>query len=284
MPYIAKCVRKGAVAMWFFSEFNPYNPFDQLAKSLSGRTQYEVKIRAYGWAESLQGNQFPRFNDIHVIDSAKVPSGGVNYFACDPAGARNWFMLWMRVTEDGTRYVYREWPDASVGEWALASEKPDGKMGPAQTMNAGRGLVEYKQLIRALEGNENVIERYVDPRAGAAQAAGMEHGTSVIDLFASGDDPMFLVPASGIVIEEGVGMINDWLAYDPNEPISALNQPKLYVSDKCQNLIYCLREWTGKDGQKGCSKDPIDCLRYLAVMNPEFEDEKTYRATDPFSY
>ena len=284
MPYVAKCVRKGAIAMWFFSEFNPYNPFEQLAKSLSGRTQYEIKIRAYGWAESLQGTQFPRFNDLHVIEHAKIPSGTINYFACDPAGARNWFMLWMRVTEDGTRYVYREWPDMSVGEWALPSEKSDGKMGPAQTMNSGRGLGEYVHLIRSYEGTETVVERYVDPRAGNTQAAGMEHGTSIIEMFASGDDPMYLTPASGIQIEEGVGLINDWLAYDQTQPISAVNQPKLYISDNCQNLIYCLREWTGRDGQKGCSKDPIDCLRYLAVMNPQYEDEKTYKASNPFSY
>jgi hypothetical protein len=45
-----------------------------------------------------------------------------------------------------------------------------------------------------------------------------------------------------------------------------------------------LKEWTGQDGQKGASKDPIDCLRYLAVMNPEFENDKTYKSSQPFSY
>ena len=284
MPYVAKCIRKGAVAMWFFSEFNPYNPFEQLEKSLGGRTQYEIKIRAYGWAESLAGNQFPRFSDIHILPADKIPKDGVNYFVCDPAGARNWFMLWMKIDSSGTRYIYREFPDLSVGEWALPCEKPDGKMGPAQTMNSGRGLEEYKSLITGLEKGETITERFVDPRAGNTQAAGMDGGTSIIDIFQSGDFPMFLTPASGIAIEEGVAIINDWLAYNINEPITSANQPKLYVSEHCQNLIYCLREWTGRDGQKGASKDPIDCLRYLAVMNPEYEDKNTYKASDPFSY
>jgi hypothetical protein len=67
-------------------------------------------------------------------------------------------------------------------------------------------------------------------------------------------------------------------------PITSTNQPKLYISENCQNLIFCLKEWTGQDGQKGASKDPIDCLRYLAVMNPEFENDKTYKSSLPFSY
>jgi phage terminase large subunit-like protein len=284
MPYISKCIRRGAFAIWFFSEFNPYNPFDHLAKGLKGRSSYEIKIRAYGWAESLQGTQFPRFGDANIIPANKIPAAGSNYMSCDPAGARNWFMLWMRVDENGNRYIYREWPDASVGEWALPSEKPDGKVGSAQTTNAGRGLDEYRELMRHLEGSEIITERYVDPRAGSTQAAGRDGGTSIIELFQQGDYPMFLMPAAGIAIEEGVGMINNWLSYDMSQPISSQNQPKLFVSEDCQNLIYCLKEWTGQDGQKGASKDPIDCLRYLAVMDPEFEDNKTYQASRPFSY
>lgn len=284
MPYIAKCVRKGAMAMWFFSEFNPYNPFEHLAKGLKGRSSYEIKIRAYGYAESLQGSQFARFGEIHILPPDKIPKEGANYMAIDPAGARNWFMIWCRVGTDGTRYIYREWPDASVGEWALPSDKPDGKIGPAQMTNAGRGLDEYKELIWYLEKGENVIERYVDPRAGAQQVAGRDGGTSLIDLFQEGDRPMFLVPAAGIAIEEGVGLINNWLAYDMGQPLSIVNCPKLYISEDCQNLIYCLREWTGQDGQKGASKDPVDCLRYLAVMNPEYENSETYKASQPFSY
>jgi len=284
MPYIAKCVRRGAYAMWFFSEFNPYNPFDHLAKSLQGRSSYEIKIRAYGWAESLAGNQFPRFGDANIIPADKIPTGGTNYQGIDPAGARNWFMIWMRVAEDGTKFIYREFPDATVGEWALASDKADGKVGPAQTTNAGRGIDEYKELIMHLENGEPIAERYIDPRAGAQQAYGRDGGTSIIDLFQQGENPMFLQQAAGISIEEGIGMINNWLSYDMSMPITSTNQPKLYISENCQNLIFCLKEWTGQDGQKGASKDPIDCLRYLAVMNPEFENDKTYKSSLPFSY
>ena len=95
---------------------------------------------------------------------------------------------------------------------------------------------------------------------------------------------MYFTPAAGLKIEEGVTFINDALAYDQNQPVSVVNQPKLFVSEDCENLIYSLREWTGADGEKGAAKDPIDCLRYLVVMQPEEENEETWRATKGGSY
>ena len=175
----------------------------------------------------------------------------------------------------------------TVGEWALACDKPDGKSGTGQTNGAGRGINEYKALIKHLElGEKPPVERYVDPRAGNSQIIGAKGGTSIIELFSDGgeQESMFLQPAAGIAIEEGVAIVNDWLAYDKGRPLDALNKPKLYISWDCQNLIFALKEWTGKDGLMGACKDPIDCLRYLAVMNPTYEDEKTYKASDPYGY
>lgn len=287
MPFLASCVRQTACAMWFFAEWNPYNPFANMARSLKGRTPYEIKIRAYGWAESLSGNMFPRFGEANIVPASQIPKDGVNYMAIDPAGARNWFMIWLRIDNQGNYFIYREWPDITVGEWALSSDKADGKAGSGQTNGGGRGINEYKALIRHLElGERPPVERYIDPRAGNTQVIGAKGGTSIIELFSDSDEQeaMFITPAAGISIEEGVTIINDWLAYDKGRPIDALNKPKLYISWDCQNLIFALREWTGADGLKGACKDPIDCLRYLAVMNPTYEDEKTFKASDPYAY
>jgi hypothetical protein len=95
---------------------------------------------------------------------------------------------------------------------------------------------------------------------------------------------MYFTPAPGLRIEEGVALINDALAHDPSQPLSPINEPKLYISKKCENLIYSLREWTGADGEKGASKDPIDCLRYLMVITPEQYDEKHFKCKGGGSY
>lgn len=278
MPFKAKSNVRSAGVMWFHSQLNPYNPFEQLKKTLLGKKSYEVKIRAYGWADNISGNQFPRFSpDLNVVSNDKIPAEGTNYMVCDPAGARNWFMLWMRVTKTGERYIYREFPDESEGEWAIPSSDPDGKAGTAQRNNAGRSLHEYKELILTLEHGEEICERYIDPRAGATKAVTDDGGVSLVDMLDDGEIPMHFTPAAGIKIEQGVAMINDGFSYDMSQDISETNKPKLYISESCQNLIYAVKEWTGQDGEKGATKDPIDCLRYLMVMDPEYQGREAMR-------
>jgi phage terminase large subunit-like protein len=60
MPFKAKCYNRPAAVMWFHSQLNPYNPFEQLKKTLSGKKPYEIKIRAYGWADNISGSQVPK--------------------------------------------------------------------------------------------------------------------------------------------------------------------------------------------------------------------------------
>jgi hypothetical protein len=284
MPYIANARNKNAGIVWFHSKFNVYSPFDQMVKQLESKTDYEKKIRAYGWAQALVGSQFPMFSDLHIIKEEKVPEEGTIYHSCDPAGARNWFMLWAKVTEDGDVVIYREFPDESYGEWALPDTKQDGREGPAQRSGAGRGIEEYKKLILELENGEKPVERYIDPRAGASQLITNEGGTSLIELLDSGENPLSFTPSSGIKIDQGIAILNDWLCYNQAEPISLINKPKLFISEKCQNLIYSLREWTGSDGDKGASKDPIDALRYIAVMDPIYDNEESYSPKGGGSY
>ena len=278
MPHVAKCRNPSSRVIWFHSELNKYSPFDEIKRALHGRTNYEVKIRAYGYAESLAGSQFPKFGEWNIIPASQIPEKGTNYMAVDPAGARNWFMLWLRVDEHGRKFIYREWPGIDLGEWAIPGDKTDGKPGTAQRNGAGRGINDYKALIRELEGDEDISDRFIDPRAGGTQAIGKEGGTSLIDLLQEDPEPMWFTPAAGLRVEDGVSIINDWLAWDKDQPLLAIeNEPKLYVSEECKNIIYSLREWTGADGDKGATKDPVDVLRYLAVMNPTHANNLTYQ-------
>ena len=284
MPYIAECSKGSANVIWFHSILNRYSPFEQIKLALRGRGPYEVKIRAYGWAESLAGSQFPRFGEANIIPADQIPEEGTNYMAVDPAGSRNWFMVWLRIDEHGNKFVYREWPDISMGEWALPSEKPDGRPGPAQKQGAGMGLTEIKEHILTLENGEEITERYIDPRAAGSPVINKEGGTTLLQLLDEEPCAMYFTPAAGLRLEEGISIINDWFAYDQNQEISAINQPKLFISEECHNLMWCLREWTGLDNEKGASKDPIDALRYIAVMQPDYGGSDSYKAIGGGSY
>jgi len=259
---------------FFFSEDNPYNPFDEMKSKLVASPMGQILTRAYGWASDNIGKAFARFRpDIHCIERDKVPAGGTLYMVCDPAGARNWFCLWLLAYEDGKRIVVREFPDFSnYGEWVLPSEKPDGKAGPAQTLDAGRSISEYRNLFRTIEaelGYGEPVMRLIDPKAGGSPALSEQGGTTLIDLLAESDnpldEPMAFVPAPGVPVDQRTSAINSLLSYDATQPLTPLNEPSLYITKDCSNLTYALSEHTGRDGQKGASKDPIDCLGMLLV-------------------
>jgi hypothetical protein len=62
-------------------------------------------------------------------------------------------------------------------------------------------------------------------------------------------------------LEEGVSLINSMLDFD--EASGA--EPTLFISTQCRALIFALKVWTGKDEKTGACKDPVDCLRWIAV-------------------
>lgn len=276
MPYTAEHNYGRHGVIWFHSKLNPYNNWERMKQTLKARSSHDIKIRAYGWAEQTAGSQFPMFGDHNIFKdpvTERVPDG-TNYMVCDPAGARNWFMLWARVDEDGVIWIYREWPDQSYGEWALPGDKPDGRVGPAQKQGAGKGVDEYTELILALERHpdksEDIADRFIDPRSAGTDAIAKEGGVTLLDLLMQAESPLYFTPSVAVTVDERVLVINDLLCFDREKPIEkGTNHPKLMVHEDCRNLIYSLREWTGLDGQKGASKDPIDALGYLVIMQPQ---------------
>lgn len=237
----------------------------------------------------------------HVVPHASIPAEGTNYMLIDPAGGRNPFMLWIRATERGA-YVYREWPNqfdtvpgvGVMGPWALPGggiingrRRHDGKIGPGQAPAVLTGYLATKVEIARLEGwldygrpvpegmtlkefqrtwradngaAETIFARYMDSRPASAPREENDRPTTLLTQF--DDIGMTFQPAPGDDIDEGVQDINDALDYDQEEPMGPLNDPRLLISDRCQNLIFALNKWTGADGGKGATKDPVDLLRY----------------------
>jgi hypothetical protein len=133
---------------------------------------------------------------------------------------------------------------------------------------------EYSELIWALETSdgerEPVFERYIDPRSAGTETITKDGGVTLLDLLMDASDPQYFTPAAAVNVDERVLLINDLLCYNREQPIErGVNHPRLMVHEDCKNLIYSLREWTGHDGQKGASKDPIDALGYMVVMQPK---------------
>lgn len=279
VPRKLRQVKNGRVTLFFHSEDNPYNPMEEMANKLVAAPMGQILTRAYGWATSNLGKAFPRFrNDIHIVEKDKYKDKlGSLYMIVDPAGARNWFCLWLMAYEDGTKVVVKEYPDMYThGEWAISSEKADGRMGPGQTMGSGAGVDEYRSIFKEIEdelGYGSPVMRLIDPRSGGTVAMSEAGGTTLIDLLATGGvmgEGMAFMGASNLPVDQRIATINSELNWDAEKDMSVINQPKLYIDSNCHNLIWCMAEHTGRDGQKGASKDPIDCLGMLLVSNMEY--------------
>ena len=261
--------RPGTVIHYFWTEDNQFIDTRDFRHKIVGRGRDEVLARAYGVPTKAITSVFPGFNkDVNVVPHDKLPWIGnaeypvTRFMVIDPAGSKNWFMLWVAIDASGCWWVYREWPD--YDDWALPGTTVEGKAGPAQK-GSKKGINDYVELIKNCENDEAIYERFIDPRLGAAERQSADGATTIISEL--DDAGMTFIPAPGVEIENGLQLINGLLAYDDKKPLSALNSPKLYISDRCSNLIYAMQEYTAKGGKDEATKDPIDCLRYLCVSN-----------------
>lgn len=274
VPKVQRCVRKGASIVYFHSADNPFGGYETMKKTLAGAPRGEIKTRAYGIPTKAILARFPKFRDgVHVIEPDKVPKEGSRFMFVDPASARNWFMIWVLVDARDRHFIYREWPCEGVyvpgigdpGPWAEADgRKADGRAGTAQS-SFGWGLERYAEEIKRLETGEDgereeVICRWMDSRFGNTPNLKNDASTTIIEECGLLD--LAFAPAPLDPVEEGVSLINSKLDFEPG---ADGKEPKLYLSSECKACIFALKVWTGKDEKLGASKDPIDCMRYMAL-------------------
>jgi hypothetical protein len=172
------------------------------------------------------------------------------------------------------------------------SSNPDGIAGDAQR-SFGFGLSHYKleiENIEAAHGRDcgltepiTVFERLMDSRYGNSATVAREAPTTLIEECA--DIGLDFTAAPGDSIAEGVTMIINWLSWDDNQEISALNQPSLYISANCKNMIFALAQYTGTGATKTAgTKDAIDVLRYLVLSGASYVDTKDLECKPAGSY
>jgi hypothetical protein len=314
MPTLQRCVQPKTVIAYWPTKKNPWSGYEAFRELLSTKTTEEIERRAYGFARNTATTLFPKFGAVHIIEPDQIPQDGTDYHVLDPALARNFFMLWCRVDRDERRFIADEWPDfETYGEWAVESEQPNrfnGDPGPAQD-RLGWGTTEYKRLILTREGAVWNAERgewdftawreperrFIDPRAGAAEQLADEEGDSSIIFRFSEENvdregrlagpEMALEPAMGKDEREGIEAITDLMDYNPAQPVTRYtNEPRLYISSRCVNLIWAIQNYTKRQGavrDEAC-KDPIDTLRYLSTEDLPYIPRGHTSQTAPRGY
>ena len=139
----------------------------------------------------------------------------------------------------------------------------------ADLAEAGGGVTETATL------QEEIQERYIDSRAGRNQTIADKGGTCLIDELGREqrkDGGAVLAPAmrfrkaSGVDTDEGIQAVQELLDWNADEALMPLvNEPLLYVSSECRQVIWAMQNYTGFGGETGACKDFIDLVRYLAL-------------------
>ena len=279
VPFVQHAANGNSAIIYFHSKDNPFGGYDRIAQDLQGRGEEEILTRAYGVPTKSASTRFPMFSrEVNVIPHDKIPRENVTrYMVLDPAGRKNWFMCWIAVDESETYYVYREWPDVNVGDWA---KWHGGRwIGGEGNKGLGYGIRDYVELITRCESDngETITERLIDPRLGAAKYQSQNGASSIIEDLA--DNGLTFIPAPGLDIEDGIQAIQSKMAYNRKTKMDSLNRPHFYVSENCQNIITALQEYTGDGGTDEAWKDPIDVIRYACIDNIRFVDETTQPRT-----
>lgn len=290
VPIVQRVAKGSALIRYFHTADNPFNDWDRTKRELDGKSREEVLVRAYGVPTKAATSRFPKFQrHVNVVSDDDIPKKGVTkYQLMDPAGAKNWYAVWVAIDPSDTWWVYREWPDAGTyGDWAdygkaqgMRGGGAKWRPGPAQK-GLGYGIRDYADLIFGLEGrirntegvwvmmddSEDVFERLIDPRLGAAtysSGGGVGQTTIIQEL---DDVGVVCLPAGGDKIETGLSLLLEKMAWDERKEMDGINRPHFYVSENCGNVISALENYTGDGGKDEAWKDPIDCLRYGAVSD-----------------
>lgn len=341
MPVLQEGSRSNIVACYFHTDENPVGGYERVLADCQGKPTYFIERKLYGFARDLKGRCFTHFKAWNIVSPDRIPKDVTVFMHCDPAGARNWFMLWVAVDREGRVWVCDEWPTvAELGEWAVPTTRNpsetggrgwDGDPGPAQDP-VGFGIAQYKRLMLERErklwgasdadpeaeaepeapgavklrfpkasqqasGKVLVWRRTVDRRAGPSPLP-QDSGESTCiweQLNAEQRDPKtgdLVGPALAFDLaggpgleDDGLEMIKQALYVDLEKPLDPLlNFPRLFVSQRCENLIWALQNFTGRDGSKGACKDPIDCLRDLFTSGLDYYTPEMFQSTGGGSY
>jgi len=260
---------------------NPSLSEPEIEAYLSDLPPEEREARRNGDYLHVFGRVLPEFEALHIYDPEEFdplvgedgrPTSHPVFMAVDPHHRRPWFMLWVCMCPDGTLYAVDEWPKDEFHKMRSA---------------AGLGYDDYIRVIAAVEeglpgGARRVLARDLDPNFGRTPLTATQ-GRSVEE------ELNRRVRESGGVrfntntndkIDTGLSALRTLLTYDRDRPVDGLNRPSLYVSRKCRNLIWALKNnvWEEfkqqtaglKTVQSDTGKDPIDTLRYIVASKHRY--------------
>ena len=233
----------------------------------------EAKARLHGQFQHLEGLIYPTFNPgVHflnadqaaevekLIQDPTIPKGMV----VDPHDRRPFAIGWFLVTPQGDVIWYREWP---TGEYH-------------KMRSCDVSLPGYVDVIRENEAGieDQIAWRLMDPNAGPKR--NVITGESIVEALAA--EGLFFDHEINDDLKTGHVQVREFLEYDTEKPIDALNRPKMYFLPGLHNFAYAFSHYAWKElrgdsralSEKPAEvgKDFADLVRYCAMAEPQYFD------------
>lgn len=228
---------------------------DDIEKMIAEYSPEEREARVGGKAMYLQGRVFKTFTpNVHVLkEPVRAPLHSTLYNVVDPHTNKPFFAIWA-------------WP-CKNGDLIIVDEHPNEDF--FKMHNCQWTIEDYKRMYSSKEHGYEV-KRIIDHHFADVRSAATKK-TLKEDLESIGLSYESSYTATE-EIDTGVLKVREYLRYDASRPVDTVNRPKIFVNPHCLNTIKSFQYWaidpkTGK--YKDDYKDPMDCVRYLVMANPQ---------------
>lgn len=245
---------------------NGHLEHENIQRMIAEMDPEEREARAEGKAMYLRGLIFKTYDEnVHVLKKdVRPPYGAQVWQVVDPHGDKPFATIWAFPDARGDLYIFDEWPNEDF----------------YKMHNCQLDIKHYKQIYGDKEAGLNIHRRIID-RHFADVASASNKRTLRQELQAIGLNYMPSYKAEEEV-DTGIIKVRERLAYDTSKPLSAINQPSIYINPSCMNTRKSMARWARnpKTGETLDSyKDYCDTVRYLVMDNPKISE--TFPAYNP---
>lgn len=272
--------KNGVMFFMMWTTENPHIDQETVLEDVKVMSREEIRSRIHGIPTNLSGRIYPMFNKlIHVVSEDMLPTRLVTlYNVLDPHDRKPWALTWWAVTKTGRAYCIREYPwQRNFNDVEFDDKSYD----------------DYAALIKGVENElfdqygRYIHKRIIDPNFGhstvrlAKRADGQSKTTTIKELAKRG-----LRYDDGIdSLEEGHIQVRKWLHWVEKDG-EIVVQPKLFVYEKCENMVRHLSRYSHKDLEAADGddkakpqltqkwKDYADNARYFVMSNPHYVETK----------
>ena len=222
-----------------------------------------LEARVFGKFQHLAGAIFKCFDEaVHKIQPFPIDKNFNVYMVVDPHLAKPPFVIWVAVDALGRAFVVAEYP---IEDWDTINSTSL----TIEHFGKDFDLIEHGKHPQFQYFNAPATYNIGDPNIMGTRMPNTNRTLKQEYDKATGRSFITNVNDS---IELGFDRIRELIFFDKTRPVSAVNQPKLYVFETCKNTLRALREF-GTTDDKTVWECPIACLRYFAMKQQPWESK-----------